>query len=133
MRKFLKIKPLFIWIVCLAMLVNVLAPSVSHAVTAWSSVPASPMMEICTMTGVHSVAAMAGLPDGDHSGPGDAGDSPHCPFCLPHGNDSGLLPSAMPALPLLAGHDLFPQLFYHAPYRLYSWTAASPRGPPLAS
>lgn len=131
MRKFLKTKPLFIWIACFAMLVNALAPSISYAMTAASSVPASPMMEICTMGGVRSIAAIAGQPDNQHPGPGDSGA--HCPFCLLHGGNLGLPPSGMPVLPVVAGHDSFPHLFYHAPYRLFSWTAANPRGPPLAS
>ena len=133
MRKFLKPKLLFVWIACFAMLLNALAPSVSHAVTARSSTPASPMMEICTMNGVQSVASLHGQSERDHSGPGKAGFGEHCPFCLPHGCSTGLPPSGLPALPLVAGHDAFPQLFYHAPYRLFAWTAANPRGPPLAS
>lgn len=129
----MKIKPLFIWIACFAMLVNALAPSISHAVNARSSTPSSPMMEICTMTGIQSIAALPGLPAGDHSGPGGAGDSPHCPFCLPHGGSVALPPPDLPVRAIVAGHDLFPSLFYHAPYRLFSWTAANPRGPPLVS
>lgn len=132
MRKFLKSKLLFIWIACFAMLINAFAPSISHAVTAWSSTPA-PMMEICTMNGVQSFAAMDGQTDSDHSGPGNAGSGEHCPFCLPHGGSIGMPPSDLPLRPIVAGHDLFPHLFYHAPYRLFSWTAAKPRGPPLAS
>lgn len=131
MRKFLKTKLLFIWIACFAMLVNALAPSISYAVTAGSSTPASPMMEICTMNGVRSVVATAGQPDNKHPAPGDSGA--HCPFCLSHGVNLGLPPSGMPVLLVVAGHDFFPPLFYHAPYRLFSWTAANPRGPPLAS
>jgi hypothetical protein len=133
MRKFLKPKLLFIWIACFAMLINALAPSVSHAVTTWSSTPASPTMEICTMNGVQSIGAMTGQPDGDHPVPGDAGISDHCPFCLPHGGSIGLPPSELPVHPVVAGHDLFPHLFFHAPYRMFSWTAANPRGPPLTS
>lgn len=133
MRKFLKSKLLFIWIACFAMLINAFAPSISHAVTSLISAPASPMMEICTMTGVQSIAAMTGLPGRDHSGPGKAGSGEHCPFCLPHAGSFALPPSELPVRPIVAGHDLFPPLFYQAPYRLFSWTAAKPRGPPLAA
>lgn len=133
MRKFLKSKLLLIWIACFAMLINAFAPSISHAVTALSSAPASPMMEICTMTGVQSIAAMTGLPGRDHSGPGKAGSGEHCPFCLPHAGSFALPPSEPPVQPIVAGHDLFLPLFYQAPYRLFSWTAAKPRGPPLAA
>ena len=132
MRKFLKIKPLFIWIACFAMLLNAFAPSISHAVTAWSSTP-SPTMEICTMHGIQAIAATTERPGSDHSGQTDAGERGHCPFCLAHGGGVALLPTDAPVLPLVAGHDLFPHLFYHAPYRLFSWTAANPRGPPLTS
>lgn len=132
MRKFLKNKPLFVWIACFAMLLNALAPSISHAVTAWSSASA-PAMEVCTMNGVQSIAATAGLPAGDHSGQTDAGNSGHCHFCLAHCGSLALLPTGMPVRAIVAGHDLFPHLFYHAPYRLFSWAAANPRGPPLNS
>ena len=133
MRKFLKSKPLFIWVACFAMLINALAPSISHAVTTWSSAPASPMMEICTMNGVQPMAEMPGLPGSDHSGPSNAGSGEHCPFCLPHAGSFALPPSDLPVRAMVAGHDLFPSLFYHAPYRLFSWTAANPRGPPLTA
>ena len=133
MTKFLKIKPLFIWIACFAMLINALAPSISHAVNTRSSMPSSPMMEICTMNGVQPMAEMPGMPAGDHSGPSNAGSGEHCPFCLPHAGSFALPPPDLPVRAIVAGHDLFPSLFYHAPYRLFSWTAANPRGPPLVS
>ncbi|MEO8600505.1 MAG: DUF2946 domain-containing protein [bacterium] len=138
MKKILKSKLLFIWIACFAMLLNALAPSISHAVTAWNNTSStsnasSPMMEICTMNGMQSMAAIPGQTAGDPSGPRDAGTGGHCPFCLPHASGIGLLPADFPVLPIVAGHDVFPHLFYHAPYRLFSWTAANPRGPPLAS
>ncbi|MEO6351505.1 MAG: DUF2946 domain-containing protein [Burkholderiaceae bacterium] len=129
----MKSKLLFIWIACFAMLINAFAPSISHAVTSLSSAPASPMMEICTMTGVQSIAAMTGLPGRDHSGPDKAGSGEHCPFCLPHAGSFALPPSELPVQQIVAGNDLFPPLFYQAPYRLFSWTAAKPRGPPLAA
>ncbi|MDP3842696.1 MAG: DUF2946 domain-containing protein [Oxalobacteraceae bacterium] len=125
MTKFLKIKPLFIWIACFAMLINALAPSISHAVNARSSMPSSPMMEICTMNGIQPMAEMPG--------PSGVGSGEHCPFCLPHAGSFALPPSDLPVRAIVAGHDLFPSLFYHAPYRLFSWTAANPRGPPLVS
>ncbi|NMM37898.1 MAG: DUF2946 domain-containing protein [Glaciimonas sp.] len=136
MRKNPRTKLLFIWIACFAMLLNALAPSISHAVTAWGSAPSSPMMEICTMNGVQSIASMTAISGpltGDPSGPSHTGGNQHCPFCLPHGGSIGLLPPDLPVLPIMAGHDVFPHLFYHAPHRLFSWTAANPRGPPLAS
>lgn len=132
MRKFLKVPPLLVWIACVAILLNALAPSISHALTARSSTPAVPAMEICTAHGVQSVMA-AGQPDGGDAGPSQAGSSEHCPFCLPHGGHVGLPPSDMPVRPIVAGSDLFPHLFYHAPYRLFSWAAANPRGPPPAA
>lgn len=102
------------------MLMNALAPSISHAMAAKQSVPAT--WEICTVDGAatthatHQADAMA-----------------DCGYCLPHGGSFALMPSPITGLGLIGGHALRPFLFYHAPRPLLALTAAPPRGPPTVS
>jgi uncharacterized protein involved in copper resistance len=136
MRGFFKIKRLHVWLACLAILLNVLAPSISHAISQakhsqTTHLPAS-SMEICSMDGDHSVMAA----DEQPQAPADSPDNPHvhaashCPFCSSHGGNVALPSSAMPALFGSAGAAILPVLFYHAPRPLFAWATAHPRAPP---
>jgi hypothetical protein len=136
MRGFFKIKRLHVWLACLAILMNVLAPSISYAISQArhsqsTHLPAS-SMEICSMDDAHSVMAA----DDQPQAPADSPDNPHahasshCPFCASHGGNVALPSSAMPALFASAGSAILPVLFYHAPRPLFAWATANPRAPP---
>lgn len=128
---------LSLWIACLAILLNALAPSVSHAIAA-SKGKAPSLIEICSAAGSRFVTVDdAGQPvapaDQDQSDRHHADDAArHCPFCVTHGGGDGLPPAALSVLHPAPGQAAMPRLFYLAPKPLFSWSAASPRGPPSA-
>lgn len=114
------------WAALLAILMAVLAPTLSHAYakpdgTRYITV------EVCSATGIATTHQMAvddtgDVPAADHG-------FEHCPFCQT-GASPVVLPSASFQLPVLAGADRHPPLFYSASTPLFAWTAAQPRGPP---
>lgn len=132
---------------CLAILLNALAPSFSHAVAMLNPGPGVPATwEICRAPGSTVVS------DGTHAllGVGKFGPEltaalatkhadhqsmsmADCAFCLPHAGAFGMPPADHEGLGLRAGQALRPYLFYHAPKPLLALTAAPPRGPPLAA
>lgn len=57
-----------------------------------------------------------------------------CAFCSLHADHPGILPPAACAMFVAAvGREVYPSLFYQAPYRLAVWSSTSPRGPPAFS
>ena len=92
---------LWLWIACFAILLNALAPSVSHAIAFSRGVPAT--WEICRADG--------------------------CAYCQTHAGSFGLPPATLASLPV-TGMRLTPFLFYRAPLPLAVWATAQPRGPP---
>ena len=116
-----------IWIACLAILLNALAPSISHALSAASG--SSNMTEVCTVTGTKLVS------NDQASVEKSSTDSvlhhlEHCPFCMTHAGTFAL-PGPLPlSFAVSGGHGLFPALFYHSPAPLFSWSGANPRAPP---
>jgi hypothetical protein len=136
-----------IWMACFAILLNALAPSISHAMALLNPGPGVPATwEICrapgsTMqsSGGHSLLgvgkfgleltpALAPKP-ADHQSMSMA----DCAYCVPHAGSFALPPPSHAFIGLPAGQALRPYLFYHAPKPLLALSAAPPRGPPLAS
>jgi hypothetical protein len=122
-----------IWIACFAVLMNALAPSISHAMAAAGAVPAT--WEICRTDG--NALAAPGQPDLVVVGAlakkitqTKIAAMEDCGYCLPHGGSVALMPSTITGLGLMGGHALRPFLFYRAPQPLLALTAAPPRGPP---
>jgi hypothetical protein len=122
-----------IWIACFAVLMNALAPSISHAMAAMHGVPAT--WEICRTDG--SAVAVPGQGDlvaagalSKKIGEGKLALMADCGYCLPHGGSIALMPSTITGLGLVKGHALRPFLFYRAPQPLLALSAAAPRGPP---
>jgi hypothetical protein len=118
-----------IWIACFAVLMNALAPSISHAMAVRGNAPAT--WEICRADGTISMeaelfAAQLSNKIADHQ----AGMMQDCGYCLPHGGSVGLVAATVTGLGLMGGHALRPFLFYHAPQPLLALSAAPPRGPP---
>ncbi|NHZ42107.1 DUF2946 domain-containing protein [Massilia sp. CCM 8693] len=119
-----------IWIACLAILMNVLAPSISHALAAVRA--DSPGADICfTDPGMRAAPAVEAISfvaaQLEHS---DAGMMQDCGYCLPHAGSYSLMPNQITGMAILGGHELRPFLFYRAPQPLLALTAAPPRGPP---
>ena len=119
-----------IWIACFAVLMNALAPSISHAMK--TGVPAT--WEICR-GGAGAAMSAAGNADlvvvgMTKASQDSAAAMADCGYCLPHGGSVALLPSTITGLGLMGGHAQRPFLFYHAPQPLLALTAAPPRGPP---
>jgi hypothetical protein len=118
-----------IWIACFAVLMNALAPSISHAMAALDNSPAT--WEICRADGSGPGAGLAAA--GEHAkkvADHRAGLMEDCGYCLPHGGSNALMPPAVAGLGLMGGHALRPFLFYRAPQPLLALSAAPPRGPP---
>jgi hypothetical protein len=137
MGKILKRRQLFVWGVCFAILMNALAPSVCHAISAMRGQP--PMwLEVCSSSGSKLFdAAINGDPnagsntDGAARIPGHAFE--HCPFCFSH-LDSVAPPPWVGLVPTMENaHPPFPKLFYLAPQPQFFWPAAQPRAPPAAT
>ncbi len=134
-----KPRRLTIWIACIAILLNALAPSLSHARYAVSPSGApSILIEVCTAHGTKTIAVAgeqtsdaALQPNDGHKKP--IAGSEHCLFCLSHHASPFLLPAAASSFILSAQQGLMPPLFYQSPQPLFSWAAAHPRGPPAAS
>ncbi|WP_334190449.1 DUF2946 domain-containing protein [Noviherbaspirillum sp.] len=55
----------------------------------------------------------------------------HCPFCFTHAGSFGLAPFSAVIVAPAAGASILPVLFYRSPSRLFAWTAAQPRAPPV--
>jgi hypothetical protein len=116
----------FAWLALFAVLLNALAPTVSHALAA--SRPVIPV-DVCSVDGGAPFAAAAALlmQDDEHAGMGPFDD---CGYCLAHAGSDGLPPPAHAPLALGHGTEPRPFLFHHAPRPLPAWLAAVPRGPP---
>ncbi len=122
----------WIWIACFAILMNALAPAISHAV---NGKPRT--WEICLNDGTR-ISGVGELDDASFVAATARGkaqpmaqmDMQDCSYCLPHAGWFGLPPSGL-ALPLpLVGAALRPILFYQSPQPLPLWSASHPRGPP---
>jgi hypothetical protein len=112
----------------LAVLLNALAPSVSHALAArWPSIP----IDVCSEHGGPALAVAAALltQDQDHHH-GAGALSGDCGHCLAHAGTAGLPPTGLSAPPAAAAMPERPYLFFHAPRPLQALCAAAPRGPP---
>jgi hypothetical protein len=107
---------LFIRIACLAILMNALAPSVSHLLASARSDLFTSSLCITDPTGKSAGGKTMAMEE--------------CGYCLPHAGSNGLLPVMFSGLGLTANHGLRPFLFYRAPKPLLALTAAPPRGPP---
>lgn len=114
-----------IWIAIFAILINALAPSISHALAFASGDPSS--WEICRADRSQSLVADQVQVK---QSPDNAGSMDHCGYCLPHAASYSLLPESITGMGIFGGHALRPFLFYRAPQPLLALTAAPPRGPP---
>lgn len=109
-----------VWIAIFAILLNALAPSISHAVAA-SGDPAS--WDICRAADSNG----AGKPAQPAAG------MDHCGYCLAHAGSFAITAPSFDDAGLFDGYSGQPFLLYHAPQPLLALTAAPPRGPPAHS
>lgn len=113
----------FTWLAFAAILAAALMPSMSRALAS-DRVANIMMAEICAPSGM-SYADMQKPPGGD-----DSSHMDDCAYCRFHADTP-----ALPAVIVMAEPGeiaaMRPLLFYHSPIPLFTWTAASPRGPPL--
>lgn len=146
-RRLLRIR--LAWLACCAILLNALAPAVSHALAASQAQRHS--WEICLNDGTRLAgfgeldeATFVALTDRTNPMPSasaafsahgmdDAMSMADCGYCLPHAGSTGLPPPAGFMLPAAAGGAPRPYLYYHAPRPLQAWASAQPRGPPAIS
>ncbi len=117
---------LIAWVALAAILMAVMAPTLSHALPRHAS---TITVEICSASGL-KLAHVLVIGDGDPVSP-HASAFEHCPFCQ-NGPGALAIPSSPFQLPLPVTASLMPALFYTAPTPLFAWTAAQPRGPPAA-
>src|SRR5689334_1445629 len=121
-------RALWLWIACFAVLLNALAPSVSHAIAFSRGVPAT--WEICRADGSRvTVSGLITGEDSDKSPSATKAMGEDCAYCQTHAGSFGLPPVTLAGLPAVAA-PLKPFLFYRAPQPLQIWAAAQPRGPP---
>src|SRR5207244_4467623 len=107
-------RQLTLWIACFAILLNALAPSISHALAAVRGDAAT--WEICRADGTAiAVPDQAGLVVVGKTvsvakklfstdGQSRMGAMEHCAYCLPHAGTFALLPPVVGGLGILDGH-----------------------------
>jgi hypothetical protein len=124
-------RTLWLWIACFAILLNALAPSVSHAIAFGKGVPAT--WEICRADGSRvTVSGLITSASDSDKAPGEAkAIGEDCAYCQTHAGSFGLPPATLSSLPL-PGMQSVPFLFYRAPQPLPVWATAQPRGPPAS-
>jgi hypothetical protein len=139
----------FIWLACFAILLNALAPSISHALAIAKGQPGA--WEIClndgsriSGTGQLDAATFRVLTDRSNpaaakakaesmAASGLAIAMEDCTCCLPHAGSTGLPPSGAALILPAAQGELRPLLFYQSAAPLQAWSTANPRGPPARS
>jgi hypothetical protein len=134
MEKILKRMKLPVWLACLAILFNALAPSLSYALTKADS--RSGLQEICSATGSKFVTADQGkFVSKSTKTPADnvAHHLQHCPYCSSHAASFILPATDIMQFAIAGGQAVYPSLFYHSPSPLFSWSRANPRAPPQFS
>jgi hypothetical protein len=120
MVKFLQHRRSYSLIVCIAILLNLLAPAIGHAMAQLSRDPLA--LEICSVSAAPSKQA----PPATHA-------IKHCVLCAIHADSAAPPPAARTLAVVLADRDGYPPLHYQSPSPLRHWSAAAPRGPPALS
>jgi hypothetical protein len=120
------------WIACLAILFNVFAPLVSHAMQPATRAPLVMEMEVCTAMGMTSMPVVLAPAGTDDSTSGKLHKNMnHCGYCAAHAGAHGLPPPMDVVFAPLGGRDVYPPLYYRASRPLFPWSLAQPRAPPF--
>jgi hypothetical protein len=104
-------------IVSLAILLNLFAPAISHAVTTLTRDPL--VLEICSVNQTPAKQPAHG--------------AKHCVFCATHADTYAPPPAAAGLRVVLRGHDGYDAPRPAEPVQRTLWTAAQPRAPPALS
>jgi hypothetical protein len=124
MSTFLQRRRLTSLIVSLAILLNLYAPAISHAMNVLSATPLA--LDIC------SAAAASGA---DKPAPGGlpAHGMKHCMLCALHTGNGAPPPATAGLLTVLEGHAVYPAQRPAGAPQQPAWPDAQPRGPPAAA
>ncbi|WP_307188463.1 DUF2946 domain-containing protein [Massilia sp. CF038] len=115
---------LWVRIAFFAVLMNAIAPSVSHLVASARAEGDLFSSSVCVSDPARKPGFVKKIAGSMAFG------MEHCGYCLPHGGSDMLVPRMVTGLGLSANHGLRPYLFYRSPKPLLALTAAPPRGPP---
>lgn len=116
------------WFACLTILLNALAPAISHAMAAMED-DQTPWAQICSANG----ARFMPLDLGTQNAPPQPMVMDHCAYCLTHAGSFAVFSDVpLPVVSAVFGQD-YPTRFYQSPRRLFIWATASPRAPPVLS
>lgn len=115
------------WLALWALVWHALAPSLAHAVVSPGPGQGG-AVEICSSTGVVTVALLAAADDAVPSVP-RASDTPHCDWCQLSGGDLAVPPSVLQRTMVWGTVD-FPARSTPGWALPTHWRPAAPRGPP---
>jgi len=139
MELFRQNRRLISWLACMAILLNALAPAISHAMASTQNESVL-WAEICSVAGNKFVPVDFGQPasnqPADSKNRGDTqpmSSMQHCPYCLPHAGSVGVITGFSFELTQIDLSYSLPELFYQSPRTLFVWAASSPRAPPFFS
>jgi hypothetical protein len=114
-------------IVSLAILLNLYAPAISHAMSVLSADPLA--LDICSVTPAASAIGAGKRAPGSLP----AHSMKHCMLCAVHAGSDAPPPVASGLLTVLEGHDIYPAQRPAAAPQQPIWPDAQPRGPPAAA
>lgn len=128
MTRFRQNRRFIAWLACLAILLNTLAPAISHAMASAKG-EQTPWAQICSTSGARFIPLDLNTDAPPQDRQPMAMD--HCAYCLTHAGSFAIF-TALP-LPLVTGTLAYdhPPRFYQSPRRQFVWTTASPRAPPV--
>jgi len=121
---------------CLTILLNALAPAISHA-TAVAHGTQVPWLKICSQSNT-SIPSLNLIETSDKQGSNKQDNSrpmsmEDCGYCLNHAGSFGMLYQPDLDLTNINLSYSLPYLFYHAPSKLFVWASSNPRAPPALS
>ncbi len=122
-----KLHRVFARIALFAVLLAALAPTISHAVAA-SSGEKTPWVQICDGVNIKWMQVDA---DGKPIPRSQAASHfDHCPFCLNHAGEIGVMQNPLLLFALRIERESYPDRFYQSPRPLFIWASAQSRAPP---
>jgi len=134
---------LLAFIAITSILLNALAPSISHLIASKNTLP---WQQICTQNSIKLIASVMNsgnlLNDittrSNTSQQNDNNQSGHlpmvdCGYCVTHAGSDSVFSKSFSLTVTTITLRLFPALFYSSPDKLFIWAASNPRAPPVIS
>lgn len=131
MRVFFQNRKLIALMACAAILLNSLAPAISHAMAKVQGKDA-PWAQICSTSGTKYIPLDLGNSSPDSDVPQSMAME-HCAFCLSHAGSFAIFTAIPSPITSVKLHHDYPPLFYHSPSKSFVWAPSNPRGPPTFS